>query len=194
LAERRIVVASAVRASGSSRCRDATGAQNRESDTKESRMHTERRRGFAALLPFLVAVALVAGLGSLAQPGAWYVALEKPPGTPPPVVFPIVWTTLYALMAIAAWRVWRVSGFDVALKLWALQLGLNAAWSPVFFIAHRPWLAFVVIVALWLAIAATTTAFFRRDALAGRLMLPYLAWVSYAAYLNAGIAILDAGR
>jgi tryptophan-rich sensory protein len=153
-------------------------------------MDVQGRGRIVTLLPFLVAVALAAGIGSFSQPDAWYLALRKPPGTPPNVVFPIVWTTLYVLMAVAAWRVWRIGGFDRALGLWALQLGLNAAWSPVFFLAHEVWIALAIIVALWFAIAATTHAFFRRDRAAGWMMVPYLAWVTYAAYLNAGIAML----
>lgn len=156
-------------------------------------MEVQTRRRIVMLAPFLVAVAVAAGLGSLAQPDAWYRSLVKPPGTPPNVVFPIVWTTLYVLMAVAAWRAWRVAAFDRALWLWTLQLVLNATWSPVFFGAHQAGLALAIIGALWIAILLTTIAFFRLDRVAGWMMVPYLAWVTYAAYLNAGIELLNRG-
>lgn len=87
-------------------------------------------------------------------------------------------------MAFAAWRVWSRGRSGPALVLYCLQLVLNAAWSWLFFGLHRPDLAFAEIVVLWVAILATTVAFFRKDALAGWLLLPYLAWVGFAAFLN----------
>ena len=95
-------------------------------------------------------------------------------------------------MAFAAWRAWRVAGLRSApLALYIVQLVLNFAWSLIFFRAHRIELALIDIVLLWVAILATTIAFFRRDALAGALMLPYLAWVGFAAVLNYEIARLN---
>jgi tryptophan-rich sensory protein len=98
-----------------------------------------------------------------------------------------VWTVLYLLMAIAAWLVWRRSsrsGGPAALGLFAVQLALNAAWSPLFFGLHNPGIAFVDIILLWAAIAATLWSFGRISALAASLFVPYLMWVSYATALN----------
>jgi len=138
-----------------------------------------------------VVVAMASLGGAIAPPGAWYAGLTQPAGTPPDIAFPIAWTTLYIFMAIAAWRVWRARGVGSALGLFALQLILNACWMPVAF--GLQWLggALIVIGLLWLAVAATMTAFWRVDRLAGLLFVPYLAWVSYACYLNAGLAWLN---
>lgn len=132
-------------------------------------------------------VALASLSGALFSPGLWYAGLDKPPGTPPDFVFPIVWTALYIAIAIAAWRVWRRSGIGSALGLFVLQLALNALWTPVAFGAQRLGVALLVIVALWVVLAATLRAFWHADRLAGVLLVPYLLWVSYAVYLNAGL-------
>jgi tryptophan-rich sensory protein len=130
------------------------------------------------------------GLGAIATTPAidgWYGAIAKPTWNPPDWVFGPVWTTLYGLMAIAAWLIWRPSGFKAAavpLTLFALQLLLNIAWSWIFFHYQQPGWAFVEIIALWAAIAATLAAFFAHSTVAGWLLTPYLAWVSFAAVLN----------
>jgi tryptophan-rich sensory protein len=149
------------------------------------------RRSVIGFVLFLLASFAAGAVGSAAKPDAWYVALIKPPGTPPNWVFPVVWTTLYGLMAVAAWRVWRRAGFDSALAWWCAQLALNAAWSPVFFGLHQPRWALMVIVAMLCAIATTLLMFARRDRAAAWMFAPYLAWVCYATYLNAGIACLN---
>src|SRR5574340_1464208 len=109
----------------------------------------------------------------------WYAGLHKPSWTPPGRVFGPVWTTLYALMAVAAWLVWRQAGFGArgALLLFLAQLVLNVGWSALFFGLHRPALAFFEIIVLWLAILASTIAFWPHSLAAGILLLPYLAWV-----------------
>lgn len=132
-------------------------------------------------------VAVVAGIGSQWGPGAWYPRLEKPSWTPPNWVFGPVWTTLYILMAVAAWRVWRPDGFraaPVALTLFVAQLMLNGAWSYLFFGRRDIGVALAEIVVLWVAILATLLAFWRRDRIAGGLLIPYLAWVTLATALN----------
>jgi len=141
-----------------------------------------------------VGLCLLAGLlGSLATSskiGTWYATLMKPWGNPPPWLFGPVWTTLYVLMGVAAWLIWKddgEAGRRSALKLFLTQLSLNAMWSFVFFGLERPGAAFVNIVILWALLLATTFAFRRISHLAGWLLVPYLAWVSYASYLNGGI-------
>lgn len=116
----------------------------------------------------------------------YYARLEKPSWGPPAWVFGPVWTVLYALMGIAAWLVASKDGSASrkALLLWSAQLGLNATWTPVFFGLRAPGLALVNIVLLWLALAGTVTAFFSRRPVAGVLLIPYLAWVSFATALN----------
>ncbi len=124
--------------------------------------------------------------------GSWYADLEKPSFNPPNSVFGPVWTVLYILMAVAVWRAWKTGraagkATGVAVALFGMQLVLNAGWSLAFFGLHAPGPAFVVIVALWLAIAANIVVFRRLDGWAAAMMLPYLAWVSFAAALNFSI-------
>ena len=138
-----------------------------------------------ALAISVVLVAAVAFFGSRFVPGPWYEALNKPSWTPPNGLFGPVWTVLYALMALAAWKVWiAVRRIDAALIVYGLQLVLNALWSYLFFGLHRIDWALADIIALWLAIVLTVVLFWRRDRLAGMVMLPYLLWVAYAAALN----------
>jgi tryptophan-rich sensory protein len=121
------------------------------------------------------------------MPGEWYASLKKPSWNPPGWVFGPVWTTLYVMMAVAAWLVWKRGGFSSqrpALVLFLAQLALNAAWTPLFFGLHRPGLAFAEILLLWLAIAAALAAFRPVSRAAAWLLTPYLAWVSFAAVLN----------
>jgi translocator protein len=136
---------------------------------------------------WLTVTCSAAWIGSRFQPGEWYAALVKPALTPPAWVFGPVWTLLYLMMAIAAWLVWRSQGLNGALGplgLFLAQLALNALWSYLFFGLKRPGLAFLDIVALWLAILATLIAFWRAYPTAGLLLLPYLLWVGFATYLN----------
>jgi len=146
----------------------------------------------------LVLCFAAAGLGSIFTRSAvrtWYATIQKPSWRPPNWVFGPVWTALYATMAVAAWLVWRRSGLSGArlpLTLFAVQLVLNAAWSPIFFGLKSPGGAFAEIVVLWIAVVATTVAFFRAAPLAGWLFVPYLGWVSFAAVLNFAIWRLNA--
>lgn len=146
-----------------------------------------------ALLAFLAVTYAVAALGAVLTARSvadWYPGLTKPSWTPPAWVFGPVWSLLYTLMAVAAWLVWRRLGGAAAtlpLALYGLQLGLNLAWSALFFYAHQPAWALVDIVALWLAIVGTLLVFWRAAPPAGGLLVPYLLWVSYALTLNYGI-------
>jgi tryptophan-rich sensory protein len=115
----------------------------------------------------------------------WYRRLRRPGWAPPGWLFGPVWTLLYLLMAVAAWRVQAAGRRSrTALSLFAVQLALNAGWTPIFFGLRRIDLALVEIVATWFAIAATLVAFARVRLGAGLLLLPYLAWVTFASVLN----------
>jgi tryptophan-rich sensory protein len=150
-------------------------------------------RTWKGLIVFLVLVACAAAAGMFAKPDAWFAALAKPPFNPPDFVFAPVWTVLYACMAVAAWRVFRVDGLGAPVGLWIAQLVFNAAWSPLFFGAHRPGWALLDIVVMWVLIGLTTVRFWRIDRPAGWLMAPYWAWVTFAAMLNAAIWHLNGG-
>jgi translocator protein len=142
------------------------------------------------LAGFVVASFAAAALGGLATANSvreWYPTIAKPAWTPPSWIFGPVWTALYAMMAVAAWLVWRRAGWGGAQVWFAVQLALNATWSPVFFGLHRIGLALVNIVLLWLAIVGTTVAFWRVTPVAGWLFVPYLVWVSFATALNFAI-------
>lgn len=123
---------------------------------------------------------------------SWYTSLAKPSFNPPGWVFGPVWTTLYTLMGIAAWLVWRRGDLSSppvrnALFIFAVQLALNTLWSVLFFGLKSPLLALVDIVALMAAILATIVAFRPVSPAAAWLLTPYLAWVAFAAILNAVI-------
>ena len=131
---------------------------------------------------------LFAAIGAFAtsQAGTFYAKLDRPEWAPPAWLFGPAWTVLYALMAVAAWRVYRTASIRSVrpeLTLYVVQLVLNALWSWLFFAWHNGPLAFAEIIVLWLAIAATIVAFGRRDRLAGLLLLPYIAWVTFAGAL-----------
>jgi tryptophan-rich sensory protein len=102
-----------------------------------------------------------------------------------------VWSVLYLMIAVAGWLVWRERGWDASLTLWAVQLGLNLLWTPLFFAADRYGWALVDIVALLVAVAATIALFARRSRAAAWLLVPYLAWVGFATALNLGIVVLN---
>ena len=128
-----------------------------------------------------------AASAAFGSPGQWYAELNKPAWNPPGWIFGPVWSALYLSMAVAAWLVWREGGWHRqrrALGLFLAQWALNFLWTPLFFGLHRTGLAFAEILLLWLAIAATAVAFWRIRKTAGALLVPYLAWVSFAAVLN----------
>jgi tryptophan-rich sensory protein len=121
----------------------------------------------------------------------WYALLQKPSFSPPNWVFGPAWTTLYFLMGVAAFLVWR-HGFErkevkTALAIFGGQLALNTLWSIIFFGLHDPFWAFIEIIILWLAILATMFAFYKISRPAAYLLLPYILWVSFAGYLNYSI-------
>lgn len=139
------------------------------------------------LLGFLGACFAVSTSGAVFMPGDWYEGLAKPPWNPPNWLFPPAWAVLYVTIAVAGWMVWRRVGFAgaaVPLAIYRVQLLLNAGWSAVFFGLRRPDWAFAEVALLWLSILATILAFHPLHAGAAWLLVPYLAWVSFAAVLN----------
>lgn len=127
--------------------------------------------------------------------GTWYLTIRKPWFNPPTWVFPVAWTALFALMAAGFWRVLRFPdghpGRREAIVAFLVQLTLNVGWSFAFFGARSPLAGLVVVIAMFVAILWTIAAFRRVDALAARLLWPYLAWVGFAAALNATIVWMN---
>ena len=149
-------------------------------------------------LCLLLCLGVGAATGSVtaAEIPTWYAHLNQPSWTPPNWAFPVVWTLLYILMAVALWRLWNGLAHGQAVRslilLFLLQLALNAAWSPVFFLLHRTPSALIIIGALDVVLAILIAGAWRagQRAVAG-LLSPYLAWVLYATTLNAGIVVLN---
>ncbi len=142
---------------------------------------TRRRLALAGFIVITFCAPLLS-VGSM--PGEWYAALIKPGWNPPAWVFGPAWTLLYTLMAVAAWLVWKRVGFSRPLAYYFAQLALNAAWTPIFFGAHQLGWALAEIVVLWTLILLTLLSFRRVSPVAGWLFVPYLAWVSFATFLN----------
>ena len=146
---------------------------------------------------FIIAVSVplaVGGLSGIATASGvetWYPTLTKPSFNPPAWVFGPTWTVLYIMMGVAAFLIWRegfgARGVKPALTVFAVQLVLNGLWSILFFGLQAPGWALVDIIALWCAITASAMLFWRVAPAAGMLLLPYLAWVSFATLLNASL-------
>jgi tryptophan-rich sensory protein len=151
---------------------------------------TNTSLGLVAWLVACVGGGALVGVATAGGDSAWYRELAKPAWTPPSALFAPVWTTLYALMAVAAWRVWREGGWPAhgsPLALFLAQLALNFAWSFLFFGLQRVDWALAEILLLWLLIALTLRPFAAIERAAAWLLLPYLAWVTFAAALNGAI-------
>lgn len=147
------------------------------------------RKRILGLAGWLLVVFAAAGLGAIASSGAaeFYGRLDRPDWAPPSELFSPVWTVLYLLNGVAAWLVWRREGFAGArgaLTLFLVQLAANAAWSWLFFGLRSGAIAFIEVVVLWALIVATIVVFRRVSRIAALLLLPYLAWVTYAAALT----------
>ncbi len=131
---------------------------------------------------------LVGSVFTFPSIGTWYAGLVKPPFNPPNSVFGPVWGTLYTLMGISAFLVWRKGLKErrvrIALTIFLAQLVLNTVWSIVFFGAHSLLGGLPVIVLLWVAILLSILAFWRISRAAGALLIPYILWVSFASVLN----------
>ncbi len=152
----------------------------------------------AAALVGFVLLAQLAGLVGVPfndrSSGGWYDSLDLPAFNPPSWVFAPVWTVLYVLIGVAAWLVWREGPSAtrrIALTWWGVQLVLNALWSPLFFGAQAPWVAFVDIVVLLGAILVTASLFRVVRPTAAALMVPYALWVAFATVLNGTIAVTN---
>jgi len=127
----------------------------------------------------------------------WYLTLQKPGFTPPAIAFPIVWTTLYALMAVSVWTFWRraetANVRKRGLTWFGIQLALNVTWAFAFFGLHRPFYGVAVILLLLFAIIITIVFFDRGSRVASLLLVPYVLWIAFAAALNVGILVLNPG-
>jgi benzodiazapine receptor len=149
---------------------------------------------YPALVAFVVLCFAAATIGRFFPPDHWYASLNRPSYAPPNWVFGPVWTILYLMMAVSGWLVWKshVSASKPrALTMFGVQLLLNAAWSAIFFGWHQPGWALLEMGLLWLALVATIVLFKRHSATAAMLLVPYLAWVSFAAVLNYGFWSLN---
>lgn len=140
--------------------------------------------GLIAWLAFSFAAAVT---GVFVSTGQWYDEITKPHWHPPSWIFGPVWSTLYVMMGIAVWLIWRQGGWNAQLKpivSFVLQWLLNALWTPLFFGLHRMDWALIEIGLLWIAIVVTIVLFYSRNRWAAALLIPYLVWVSFAAFLN----------
>lgn len=140
------------------------------------------------LFPLYLAICIVPAVaGLLFKPGGWYRELDKPTWTPPDRLFPVIWAVLYVLMSLAAARVAALPDSAFALGLWSLQIAISTLWSAVFFGLHRIRTGAVVIAFLWAAVLAATLAFSTLDGIAALMMVPYLAWGTFALALNLSV-------
>jgi len=136
---------------------------------------------------FMLPCVLAASSGAFFRPESWYRSLSKPRWNPPDWLFPPAWTVLFVMIAVAGWLVWRAAGLAGAagaLTIWLVSLAFNGAWSWLFFGRKRMGWAFAELVLLWLSIVATILAFAPHSATAAWLLVPYLAWVTFAGALN----------
>jgi benzodiazapine receptor len=141
--------------------------------------------GLGAFLALCLGVSALGGLATASSVGTWYQALQKPAFNPPNWVFAPVWTTLYVMIAVSGWRVWRLRRLaGAAIAAYAAQLALNLAWSLLFFGGRLIGVAFAEILLLFAAILLNIAIFWRADRAAALLLVPYAAWVAFASVLN----------
>jgi tryptophan-rich sensory protein len=139
----------------------------------------------------MVACGAAGATGAVFQPGPWYQSLAKPAWTPPNWVFPVAWTTIYLCISFAGARVAGMDGSGTAMAFWAMQAALSTLWTPVFFGWRRLQGALLVMGLLLIAVLGCTVSMFQLDTLAGIAFLPFMAWVTVAAALNASVARLN---
>lgn len=158
-------------------------------------MNTESYNRWFLCVFVCLLVGVAGSIAHHATVGTWYVKLIKPIGTPPNWVFPIIWTFIYILMGTAWWYFWRApaTSNDKTVGWWAffIQLFLNFLWPWIFFYQEHIGMGLLEIMFLWVAILVTVISFYRHSRIAGLLLLPYIAWVSYAVYLNYGIWFMN---
>lgn len=146
-------------------------------------------------LALCLGIGITAGFATAPEIPTWYASLAKPAWTPPRWMFAPVWSLLYVLMAVSLWRLWDRTvpspARREALIFFFIQLALNAAWSPVFFLLHDTLIALGIIIALVVSILGTIVTSGRVDRGAAWLLMPYLGWVAYATTLNAGIVAMN---
>jgi tryptophan-rich sensory protein len=152
-----------------------------------------QRRPILIAVLCAVTVALIGG--AITDTGPWYRALEKSDLTPPDWVFGPAWTVIYALCAIAAVHAWRIID-SPRNRAWLISLFLvnailNIGWSAAFFALRRPDWALAEVITLWLSVASLVVFLYPRDRLAGLMIVPYLVWVAFAAYLNTRVVALN---
>jgi benzodiazapine receptor len=146
------------------------------------------RRALVTLIFLVVVLGCGIAIGTVTRPNGWYAALVKPPFNPPNWVFAPVWSLLYVMIAVAGARTYeRTSGF----ALWLAQMALNFAWTPAFFLLHRPAVALVIVAALFVVILVFIWTRWTVDRVSALLFMPYAAWVAFAALLNAAIVLLN---
>jgi tryptophan-rich sensory protein len=156
-----------------------------------------RYTDFASLFGFIALCLLVSAIGgavTYTSVNSWYQDLIKPPFTPPDWLFSPVWITLYLLMGVSAWLIWSQTDHKskkLPLSIFGVQLGLNLAWSFIFFGARSVGWALIEISFLWVAIVINIYLFWRINNLAGWLLIPYILWVTFAAILNSSIYELN---
>ncbi len=138
----------------------------------------------------IVAVLAAMSMGIWFQPGLWYSVITKPEWVPPNSLFGPVWTVLYIFIAIAGWRLWDHGNLRI---LWLVQIALNALWTPLFFGLHRPGWAFACIAMLVVTTLILIVKAWPKDKLSASLLIPYLAWISFASALNFTIWNLNGG-
>lgn len=155
---------------------------------------------WGTLIGFVLGAEIIGNIGSLAtfsQITTWYATLNKPAFQPPNWLFGPVWTILFALMGISLYLIWSqrsaktAAQVDSAVKIFAVQFALNVLWSFLFFGYHETYLAFLEILLLWMAIVVTIMQFRRILPTAAWLLLPYLAWVTFASILNFAVSRLN---
>lgn len=161
-------------------------------------LENKKYRNIVRLIVSIVVCQCAGIVGSIFTTSAiptWYAALQKPPFTPPNWLFAPAWGTLYLLMGISAFLIWRTGVENretrISLMVFLIQLILNTLWSIAFFGLQSPFCGLIVIIALWVAILMTILRFFRISTIAGALLLPYILWVSFATVLNASIFVLN---
>lgn len=146
-----------------------------------------------ALVVAILIAYIPGAIGNLVNASTWYDQLDKPPLQPPGWTFGVVWTILYIATGVALYLIWRseASNKTLAYVLFGVHMILNASWSLVSFGLEMPWAALAVIIALLIVIVLCVAHFPRISKWASWLFVPYLAWVAFATYLNAGVAILN---